>query len=585
MSGQKERYGAEVILRKKIWSMEDALHALDAEFWCRNEANDPENFIPGVCTILVGDPGHKFWLELRAKIRLYFQAAAASPGSQGKRHPMTSKTIKKALAAVRAFYGNQYVIINGERVQWKLALPDRADWIVDRFCSPFQGWNPILSNAASILGLFKWLDVLEPVDEARTSTEGGNVSMQGNDEDDLSEDDSSIKDEDTPVKNDDALSSLKTEIENQQRQIGQQRDEFNQPQSKAEHLKEEGGTQQTGLEGLKGDYLRLEEKLDEQAKEMEQLRSTIVGLTAKLDKLQTHTDGQEELHKKHLDEVLNLSSMLTTSMKEIKNLKSSNLHQSPAGVTPVATTSDEAIESVEDVFNNGSKPSTTLSNHDKTEISASESQDLPADTASDVSLSESAIFSRLATPDAGPSSALGGRRVSLKRKVSETSTPETPTRKGRTFSVVNTPTSFTPVNGDRNPFDSHVHAPTDPRRPRARGSRQAIRRGDLDDYVLPPLPSIREVDDTVSMYDDARRRQKKEKRKKNRIAPDEETREFDLHSDNEEVEESSPRSGNELPESDSEDYRWNSPTMDGDMRQCELNRKAAKKELKNWYIS
>ncbi|SCO79828.1 uncharacterized protein FRV6_04041 [Fusarium oxysporum] len=91
---------------------------------------------------------------------------------------------------------------------------------------------------------------------------------------------------------------------------------------------------------------------------------------------------------------------------------------------------------------------------------------------------------------------------------------------------------------------------------------RAIRRGDLDDYVLPPLPSIREVDDTVSMYDDARRRQKKEKRKKkleekkrskeekNRIAPDEETQEFDLHSDNEGVEESSPRSGSELPESE-----------------------------------
>ncbi|PCD45426.1 hypothetical protein AU210_000860 [Fusarium oxysporum f. sp. radicis-cucumerinum] len=106
---------------------------------------------------------------------------------------------------------------------------------------------------------------------------------------------------------------------------------------------------------------------------------------------------------------------------------------------------------------------------------------------------------------------------------------------------------------------------------------RAIRRGDLDDYVLPPLPN-------------------------------EETQEFDLHSDNEGVEESSPRSGSELPEgeegeseegergesdeetaendtSDSEDYRWNSSTMDGDMRQCELNRKAAKKEFKNWYIS
>lgn len=64
---------------------------------------------------------------------------------------------------------------------------------------------------------------------------------------------------------------------------------------------------------------------------MEQLRSTIVGLTKKVDKLQAHIDGQEELHKKHMDEVLKLSSMFTASMEEIKSLKSSNLHQPPAG--------------------------------------------------------------------------------------------------------------------------------------------------------------------------------------------------------------------------------------------------------------
>ncbi|EXM10897.1 hypothetical protein NOF04DRAFT_1250 [Fusarium oxysporum II5] len=279
MSGQEERHGTKAILCSKSWSEEDALRALDAEFWCRNKAHDPENFVPGVSTILVGDPGYEFWLELRAKIQLYFQAALASPGSQGNWHPMTRKTIKTALLAVRASYDDQYVDVDGERVPWKLALPDRADWIVDR-------------------------------DDA---------SIRGDDEDDAS------------IKNDDDLSSLKTEIENQQGQIGQQRDEFNQLQSKVEHLEEEGRTQQTGLEGLEGDYRRLKEKSDEQAKEMEQLRSTIVGLTKKVDKLQAHIDGQEELHKKHMDEVLKLSSMFTASMEEIKSLKSSNLHQPPAG--------------------------------------------------------------------------------------------------------------------------------------------------------------------------------------------------------------------------------------------------------------
>ncbi|EXK47724.1 hypothetical protein FOXG_00309 [Fusarium oxysporum f. sp. lycopersici 4287] len=119
---------------------------------------------------------------------------------------------------------------------------------------------------------------------------------------------------------------------------------------------------------------------------------------------------------------------------------------------------------------------------------------------------------------------------------------------------------------------------------------RAIRRGDLDDCVLPPLPSIEEVDDAVSMYDDARRRLKKgkkrkkseekKKKKQKKKKKLEETPEFDLIAYYDEVRESSPRSGSELPEgeegeseseegsaendtSDSEDYRWNSPSMDG----------------------
>ncbi|KAH7218505.1 hypothetical protein DER44DRAFT_817962 [Fusarium oxysporum] len=155
MPGQQQRHGTTAILRTDDWSLEDALHALDAEFYCRNEANNPENFEPGVSTILRGEPGYDLWVELRAKIRDYFSVAAANPDLKGMKHPMTTQTMRKAFAAVRAFYGNRYVDVDGGRVHWDQSLPDRADWIVDRFCSPFHGWNPVLSHAASVLGLAK----------------------------------------------------------------------------------------------------------------------------------------------------------------------------------------------------------------------------------------------------------------------------------------------------------------------------------------------------------------------------------------------------------------------------------------------
>lgn len=79
---------------------------------------------------------------------------------------MTRKTIDAALTAIDTFYGDQSVDANGEQVPWEPALPKRAEWIVSRFYSPFHGWNPILSNSASALGILKWMDVTEPGPEA-----------------------------------------------------------------------------------------------------------------------------------------------------------------------------------------------------------------------------------------------------------------------------------------------------------------------------------------------------------------------------------------------------------------------------------
>ncbi|KAF5571832.1 hypothetical protein FPHYL_170 [Fusarium phyllophilum] len=298
MSGPVKRYGRRAITRSKNWTIEDAFHALDEEFWCRNVANNPEDFVAGVCHPLEGDPGYQFWLELNGEIRQYFHIAAESPDKKGSHHPMTRKTIDAALTAIDAFYDDRYVDVDGEQVPWVQVIPNRAEWIVDRFCSPLQGWKPILSNAASILGIIQWLDIMEPGPEAGTSIEGDDGPTQGDnqgDQGDTSESGSSIKD-------DDALSNLKAEFENQQKEIREQRDKVDELQSKVKYLEEEDDKKQNGLKRLEDDYHRLEEKSKGQAEGMEQLRSMVVDLEAEVDQLKKHTDKQEGLNKTHLEE-------------------------------------------------------------------------------------------------------------------------------------------------------------------------------------------------------------------------------------------------------------------------------------------
>ncbi|KAF5571831.1 hypothetical protein FPHYL_169 [Fusarium phyllophilum] len=155
-------------------------------------------------------------------------------------------------------------------------------------------------------------------------------------------------------------------------------------------------------------------------------------------------------------------------MEEIKSLKSHILHQSPASVSPVAATGGEATKSVEDVSSHVSKPSTTRTSHFKTAISTPEPCHLPPDTASNRSRSvsiTSGLFGR-------PNSALDGRQALLKRKASVLSTPTT-TTPARTFSVGDTPRTFTRANFTANPFSSHTYAQSDPRRKMLKGERQS----------------------------------------------------------------------------------------------------------------
>ncbi|VTT63065.1 unnamed protein product [Fusarium fujikuroi] len=293
---------------------------------------------------------------------------------------------------------------------------------------------------------------------------------QGDNQGDVSEGDvfeggSSIKDDDIFSKNDDALSNLRTESENQQKEIREQREKVDELQSKVKHLEKEDDKKQNGLKRLEGDYHRLKEQSKGQAKEMEQLRSTVADLEAKLKK---HTGKQEGLNKTHLEEVEKLNSLLTSSMEEIKSLKSSSLHQSPAGVSPVATTSGEALESVEDVSSNGSKPSTTRTSHIKTETPTAEPLSIPCGL--------------YGTTNSGSSSPLDGRQASLKRKASVQASPiPTPTRSFTVGGALRSYTPRTPSNLSSS-FKDRTYGQTDPRRKEHKGRQPVIKKETPEKY-------------------------------------------------------------------------------------------------------
>ncbi|KAF5633780.1 hypothetical protein F25303_8995 [Fusarium sp. NRRL 25303] len=300
----------------------------------------------------------------------------------------------------------------------------------------------------------------EPGEKCDGPTQGDN---QGDvSEDDTSEGGSSIKDDDIFSKNDDALSNLKTEFENQQKEIREQREKVDELQSKVKHLEKEDDKKQNGLKRLEGDYRRLKEQSKGQVKEVEQLRSTVADLEAKVDQLKKHTDKEEDPNKTHLEEVERLSSLLTSSMEEIKSLKSSSLHQSPAGVSPVATTGGEAPESVEDVSSNGSKPSTTRTSHIKTETSTAEPLSIPCGL--------------YGTTNSGPSSPLDGRQASLKRKASVQASPSpTPTRSFTVGGALRSYTPRTPSNLSSS-FKDRTYGKTDPRRKEHKGRQLVIKK-------------------------------------------------------------------------------------------------------------
>ncbi|CVK83379.1 uncharacterized protein FMAN_00853 [Fusarium mangiferae] len=199
----------------------------------------------------------------------------------------------------------------------------------------------------------------------------------------------------------------------------------------------------------------LEEQPKGQAKEMKQVRSMVADLEVGVDQLEKHTDKQEGLKETHLEEVRRHNSLLTSSMEENKSLKSSTLHQSPAGVSPVATTGGEAPESVEGASSDGSKPSTSQTSDFKTATSTPEPLSIPCGL--------------YGTINAGPSIPLDGRQESLKLNASAQSSPTpTPTRK---FTVGGLPRSNTPrMPSNRSSlFDDRTYGKTDPRRKQHKG--------------------------------------------------------------------------------------------------------------------
>ncbi|CZR34992.1 uncharacterized protein FPRO_00887 [Fusarium proliferatum ET1] len=187
----------------------------------------------------------------------------------------------------------------------------------------------------------------------------------------------------------------------------------------------------------------LEEQSKGQAKEMKQVRSMVADLEVEVDQLKKHTDKQEGLKETHLEEL------------EVFRPPPPPPHQSPAGVSPVATAGGEAPESVEGASGDGSKPSTSQTSDFKTETSTPEPLSIPCGL--------------YGTINAGPSIPLDGRQESLKLKASVQSSPTpTPTRK---FTVGGLPRSNTPRTPSNRSslFDDRTCGKTDPRRKQHKG--------------------------------------------------------------------------------------------------------------------
>ncbi|KAF5599347.1 hypothetical protein FPANT_3509 [Fusarium pseudoanthophilum] len=488
MSRPAQPYGSKAILKGKEWTMDDAFRALYEEFWCRNLVNNPQDFVVGLCSAQEGDPGHQLWLDIRAEIPRYFEVAAASSEKRPNFHQMTLDIRNKAYAAIDSLYGDAHVVINGQKVPWYATLPKRALWIVDRFCSPDPGWNSMPSHAASILGILNWMDIMAADPEVQESVVGDH-SESGS-----SESGNSIKDEDMPVENhdgptpgdgqdyhsednpsehifplsgryrfagnDDALKDFKNELGDQN--------------EKVEGLVETVQGHSKKFEGLKNKVKHLEEKdrnkkdelgeLDTiskgQDKEIGRLQSVVAGLETKGDELKKHADEQQGRHKKQPEEVEKLLNIL---VGEIKSLKSSVLQQSPADESSVITTDGKATESVEDVFGNGTKPSTTQTGFFKTVTSTPEPRDPPSSAASSRRRSTSGTSGLFGNVRATSGRPLDGRGASLKRKASVQPLPSSssPTPR-RSFIVGGAPKSFAPANRASS-LQDRVYARTDPR--------------------------------------------------------------------------------------------------------------------------
>ncbi|KAF5552963.1 hypothetical protein FNAPI_6881 [Fusarium napiforme] len=516
MSRPAQPYGSNAIIKGKEWTVDDAFRALDEEFWCRNPANNRQDFVAGLCRPEDGDPGHQLWLDIRAEIPRYFEVAAASSDKRPNLHPMTLDIINKAYAAIDSLYGDEHVVVDGQKVPWYATLPKRALWIVDRFCSPDPGWNPMLSHAASMLGILDSMDIMASDPEVQEITVGEDAGpTQGDDQDDLyasdhsesgsSESGNSIKDEDMPVENhdgptpgdgqdyhsEDDLSEHVFPISGRYRFAGNGdalkdfKKELGEQSEKFEDLVETVEGHSKKFEGLENKVKHFEDdgrnkkdalgELDTvskgQGKEIERLQSVVADLETKVDELNKFANEQEDRHKKHINEqeerhkehLEKAEKLLKTWVEEIKALEPSVPQQPPSDVSSVITTGGKATESAGDVFGNGTKPPADQPGVFKLPKSTPEPRDPPSSVASSRRRSMSGTSGRFGNVRATSSSPLDGRGTSLKRKAPAQPSPSpSSSSPKRIFNAGGASTSFTPANRV-SPLQDRAYGRTDPR--------------------------------------------------------------------------------------------------------------------------
>lgn len=134
--------------RCKKWTRDDALLALQAEFWWRNPKNDRKNFDKRNCQIQQDHPALKKYKELESLINWFYD-------ENNKRNGNGVDIIRSIGQKVR----NAWVSFHSDNsADWRKELPTPCEMILDRFIHPRGANFGLVSALTQAMGIIAELD-------------------------------------------------------------------------------------------------------------------------------------------------------------------------------------------------------------------------------------------------------------------------------------------------------------------------------------------------------------------------------------------------------------------------------------------